>query len=122
MVAMLVVVLVILYESSQPHGSKAVPDLTTNEAYVGHFLIYSAMAFCAMTVLGRLTLQGVVGVFLVALGLGVAMELYQMHVPSRTASDLDAMADAAGAIAGILTYTMAAMLMEPYARRQPTKS
>ncbi len=119
-VAMLIVLAIILYESSQMRGQPGVPELTTNEAYVGHFVIYAVVAFCAVTALGRPTLLTLGSVLVLSMALGIAMELYQMHVPTRTASSLDAMADTAGAMAGLIAYTMAVALLEPL-RKLPTK-
>ena len=121
LVATFAVVAVILYESTQERGRPGVPDLSTNEAYLGHFAVYALMAFCAMVALGPRTLQAFAAVVLIAASLGVSMELYQAQMPSRTASAGDVLADAAGAASGLATYAMLTALLEPPKRSQPTK-
>lgn len=122
---MLVVLAVVLYESSQARGRPGVPDLTTNAAYAGHFAIYAAMVFCAMVAIGRASFLNLATVFVLAVCLGIAMELYQAFEPTRTASVQDAIANGAGAFFGVGTYAMASMLMEPSRepprRQQPTE-
>lgn len=119
--AALVVVMVILYESMQERGRPGVPDLSTNEAYLGHFAIYAVMAFCALGALGPRTFQGFLAVMLFAAGLGIALELYQAQLPTRTASAGDVLADIAGAIFGAAGYVMLTFLVEPLKRSLPTK-
>ncbi len=119
--ATLTVVAIILYESSQVRGSAGVPELTTNEAYVGHFAIYAAVAFCAMLAVGRPSILVFLAVLGSSIALGAAMEVYQIHVPTRTASVQDAMADAAGALTGLLAFMVLSALLEtPW--RQSTKA
>lgn len=118
--ALVTVLAVILYESSQARGQPGVIELTTNEAYAGHFTVYAIMVFCAMAVLGRATLIGAASVLLLATSLGVAMELYQALEPSRTASAADALANAAGAAFGIIAFLLAGALLDSRGR-QPTK-
>ena len=119
-VAMLVVLAVILYESSQARGQPGVLELTTNEAYVAHFAVYAVMTFCAMLAVGRASLGNLAVVFLLSVNLGMAMELYQAYEPSRTLSAMDALANAAGAFTGVSAYALLAVLFEP-PRRKATK-
>ena len=119
-VAVPVVLVAILYESSQVHGSPGVPALTTNVAYAGHFAIYATLAFCGLAALGRPTWLGTAAVVLFSVGLGIAMEIYQIHVPTRTASVLDAMADTAGVMAGVFVFSVVMVLLEPLGK-QSTK-
>jgi VanZ family protein len=114
------VLAVILYESSQIRGSTGVPEVTTNEAYVGHFAMYAAIAFCAMMALGRPSVLGFLVVLFGAIALGSAMELYQIHVPTRTASVQDALADTLGATAGLVAFLMFSAFIE-LQDKPPTK-
>jgi VanZ family protein len=107
-----IVLAIILYESSQIRGSAGVPEISTNEAYAGHFAMYAAIAFCAMMAIGRPSVLGFLLVLFGAIALGSAMELYQIHVPTRTASVQDALADTFGAIAGLLAFLMFTSLVE----------
>ena len=120
MLAMLAVLAVILYESSQARGQPGVLELTTNEAYLGHFAVYAAMTFCAMTAIGRPAPGNLVAVFLLAAGVGLAMEVYQAFEPTRTASLGDVIANTAGAFCGLVVYVTAWVLVEPPVRL-PTK-
>lgn len=118
--ATIVVAGVLLYESTQARGSPGVPDLTTNEAYVGHFAIYAAMTLSALAAIGRRSIFGMIIVVELAISLGIAMEIFQGHVPGRTPSMGDVVADATGAVLGALAY---AVLLRVYdsLTPQPTK-
>ena len=120
-IAMLAVLVVILYESSQARGQPGILDLTTNESYVGHFVIYGLVSFFAMLAIGRPTFGNFVAVFLMACALGAALELYQKYEPTRTASPQDAFADVAGAFSGLVAYGVLVLLLDS-PRRLSTKS
>jgi VanZ family protein len=112
-VATAIVLTVILYESSQVRGRAGVPELTTNEAYLGHFAMYAAIAFCAMLAVGKPSVLAFLAVLAGAIALGSAMELYQIHVPTRAASVQDAVADTAGALTGLAAFLLVSFLLEP---------
>ena len=119
--AALLVAAVVLYESAQERGTPGVLELTTNEAYVGHFAIYALMTFCIMVALSPRTLHGLAAILLFAGGLGVLLELYQGQLATRTASAGDAFADVAGAFLGLAAYVALNLLLEPAKQEQPTK-
>ena len=113
---------VIVYESTQARGEPGVLELTTNEAYLGHFTIYAAMALSAMLALGRRTLFGVALVLLLVAGAGTALELYQAQVPSRSASLGDVLADVAGGLFGILVFLAITGIVLRRDESRPTKA
>lgn len=112
LMATFIIAAVILYESTQERGSPGVPDLTTNEAYVGHFAVYAAMTLCALMAIGRRSLYGMLIVVELAIGLGIAMELFQGMVPSRSSSLGDVVANTSGAVAGAIGYAMLLRLLD----------
>lgn len=122
LIVAVLVLLTIVFQSTQARGTPGILDLTTSEAYVGHFLTYAAMAVCALAAFRRPTLLSLITVLLVAAGLGIVMELYQAGVPSRAADPADALADVAGASFGLLAYVTTSAgrrLLERPAPRQP---
>ena len=121
LLAALAVAAVVLYESTQERGTPGVLELTTNEAYVGHFAIYALMTFCVLVALAPRSLHTVATVVLFSGGLGVALELYQAQLSTRTASTGDALADLAGAFLGLASYIALSLLIDPLREEQPTK-
>jgi VanZ family protein len=122
LLATIVVTGIILLQSMQERGQPGVPDLTSNEAYLAHFAIYAVMTFLALTALAPRTVFGFAVVIIAAIGLGVAMELYQAQTATRSGSAADVLADGAGVLFGAFTYITVTILMEPSRTRQPTKS
>jgi VanZ family protein len=121
LLAALLVAAVVLYESTQERGTPGVLELTTNEAYLGHFAIYALMTFCTMVALAPRTFHGLAAILLFAAGLGVLLELYQAQLATRTASTGDAFADVAGAFLGLAAFVALHLFLEPPKQEQPTK-
>jgi VanZ family protein len=115
------VVLSIVFQSTQARGTPGVLSLTTNEAYVGHFFTYAAMALCALATFRRPTFVSFVAVLFVAAGLKVVMEVYQAGVPSRAADPADALANVAGASFGLLAYVTTSAGLRLLERPNPTQ-
>jgi VanZ family protein len=93
---------VILYESTRPGDDAALPDVSTGWAYVGHFVSYAALAFCAQMALLRRNLFMVCAITTVAAICGGLLEAYQSTLTGREASILDALANLLGAGGGAL--------------------
>jgi VanZ family protein len=99
LVAALIVVFV-FYESTRDSGDPAVPEVSTATAYVGHFMLYAALAFSAQTALHARNRASVAIVILIVALYGGLLEAYQSTLPDREASTFDALANLLGAAAG----------------------
>ena len=93
----------ILYESTRSLGDPTLPDLTTDEGYVGHLAVYTVLAFCAQTAILTRRWPTPVAVVAAAGLFGVLIEAYQSSLDGREASPYDALANLAGAALGALS-------------------
>jgi VanZ family protein len=90
----------ILWESTRSRGDPTLPELTTDEAYLGHLAVYAALGFCAQTAALTRRWGTLVAVVAIAGLFGVAIEAYQSTIDGREASAYDALANLAGATIG----------------------
>jgi VanZ family protein len=97
----------ILYESTRSLGDPTLPDLTTDEGYVGHLAVYAVLAFCAQTAILTRRWPTLVAVVAAAGVFGVFIEAYQSTIDGREASAYDALANLAGATVGALAASSA---------------
>jgi VanZ family protein len=93
-------------------SSRAIPEIIApgpGVDKVAHFGVFALLgALCARAFLGmRVRLAWLWGALAAAL-YGVSDEIHQSFVPSRSAEVLDAVADAAGALAGAAAWSWAA--------------
>jgi VanZ family protein len=121
LVAAFAVAAVVLYESTQERGRPGIPEVSTNLAYAGHFAIYGLMTLLAVVAVAPRSPAAFAIVILTATGLGIAMELYQIHLTTRTASAGDAFADSAGALSAVAAYFALTVLFEAPNRGRPTR-
>jgi VanZ family protein len=77
-----------------------VPDVSTSAAYLGHFLLYAALAFSVQTALYVRSLPAVALVAAFVALYGGALEAYQSTLSGRESSIFDALANLLGAAAG----------------------
>jgi VanZ family protein len=84
------------------------PDVSTGVAYAGHFLLYAALGFSALTASYRRNAVVVAAVILAAAAFGGLLELYQSTLSGRESSFFDGLANLAGAACG--AGTAAALL------------
>lgn len=106
-----IIVLSVIPGHAQSGDSKFVWLVAVTPTYIQklmHFLIYAAMAW-----LWTWTLEGVVPrwaslaiAFVLAVGLGAALEWYQTRVPGRFGTLLDILLNAAGAVAGLIVAVL----------------
>jgi VanZ family protein len=97
----------ILYESTRSRGDPTLPELTTDEAYVGHLAVYAALGFCAQTAALTRRWRAFVAVVVAAGLFGVCIEAYQSTIDGREASAYDALANLVGATIGAaFAYTL----------------
>jgi VanZ family protein len=87
-------------------------------ASAGHFVSYAVLAFLLAVALDdwRLTRRAVVGAAVLAVALGVAIEVVQAPLPYRDCQLGDALVNAAGAALGLAAFSVAARAR---ARRPP---
>ena len=90
----------ILYESTRSRGDPTVPDLTTDEAYVGHLAVYAVLGFCALTAAFARRWRTLIATVVTAGLFGVCIEAYQSTIDGREASAYDALANLTGAALG----------------------
>jgi VanZ family protein len=89
-----------LFESTRTAGDPALPDLSTAQGYLGHALLYAALAFCLQTaMLSRGRREFATTVVATAM-FGVAIEAYQSTLEGREGSVLDALTNLGGAMLG----------------------
>jgi len=83
------------------------PDPVTT---AGHFVSYAALAFALTAALSgwRTTRRTLVVAFVLAVALGTAVELLQGPIPYRDASLVDLAVDAAGAVTGLVVFSVVA--------------
>jgi VanZ family protein len=83
------------------------PDPVTT---TGHFVAYAVLAFILPLALEgwRASLRTLALAFVLAVALGVAVELVQGPIPYRDASFLDLAVDAAGAAVGLVLFSAVA--------------
>jgi VanZ family protein len=111
---------VILYSSLiEPPGAGLAPagpfGLVGLDKWL-HALAYGALAAVLAVALARDALAALVLVVCLAIGYGIGIELVQATVPERSASALDAAADACGALASVAGWralARRARLLEP---------
>jgi len=118
--AALAVAAVIFYESTQERGRPGVPDVSTNLAYLGHFATYAVLTICGLIALNPRSPWAFALVLALAVSLGIALEVYQIHLSTRTASVGDAFANAAGALSASTAYVALALWFDPAKRGRPT--
>jgi VanZ family protein len=77
---------------------------------VGHFAAYVVLAFVLAVALDdwRLSRRAVLGAAVLAVSLGVAVELVQAPLPYRDCQLADALVDAAGVALGLVAFSAAA--------------
>jgi len=90
----------VFYESTRGAGDPTVPDVSTSAAYLGHFLLYAALAFSVQTALHARSLPAVAIVAACVALYGGALEAYQSTLSGREASIFDALANLLGAAGG----------------------
>jgi VanZ family protein len=90
----------IFFESTRSRGDPTLPDLTTDEAYLGHLAVYAVLGFCAQTAAFARRWRTLVAVVAAAGLFGVCIEAYQSTIDGREASTYDALANLAGAALG----------------------
>ena len=90
----------VFYESTRGAGDPTVPDVSTSAAYLGHFLLYAALAFSVQTALYARSLPAVALVAACVALYGGALEAYQSTLSGRESSIFDALANLLGAAAG----------------------
>jgi VanZ family protein len=97
----------ILWESTRSRGDPTLPELSTDEAYVGHLAVYAALGFCAQTAALTRRWRAFVAVVVAAGLFGVCIEAYQSTIDGREASAYDALANLVGATIGAaFAYTL----------------
>jgi VanZ family protein len=76
----------------------------------GHFVAYAALAFVLpLALMGwRAPRQTLLVAFLLAVALGAGVELLQGPIPYRDASLVDLAVDAAGAVTGLVVFSVVA--------------
>jgi VanZ family protein len=88
-------------------GAEGRDDLLTS---AGHFASYALLAFVLAVALDdwRLSRRAVLGAAVLAVSLGVAIELVQAPLPYRDCQLGDALVDAAGAALGLAVFSAVA--------------
>jgi VanZ family protein len=101
----------VVHEVARGHG-----DLLTSAAHFGEFVLY---AFVLAVAIGgwRRDWRALSGAALIAVGLGVAVELVQALLPYRDAQIGDALVDVVGVAVGLLAFSLAAGMR---ARQRPS--
>jgi VanZ family protein len=90
----------VFYESTRGAGDPTVPDVSTSAAYLGHFLLYAALAFSAQSAHYARSLPAVALVAACVALYGGALEAYQSSLSGRESSIFDALANLLGAASG----------------------
>ncbi|TNE73608.1 MAG: hypothetical protein EP333_06495 [Bacteroidetes bacterium] len=105
----LIVLVSIVYLSLSPK-----PAVTASNDKLGHFIAYSVLTFL---MLRSFILQGVTRLIAIVVScvlFGTAMEIGQLYVPGRSYSMYDMIANATGALMGLLVYYILRMFRSKY--------